>query len=88
MRKEYQGDLSKTHARMLAAAALAALLGAACTTAARAETSPVRVPDKSFPESVTSTKNGTLYVGSFNNGGVTLVTPDGKAEQLVSPGAN
>jgi sugar lactone lactonase YvrE len=49
--------------------------------------SPVGVPDKSFPESVTSTSDGALYVGSFNNGGVTRVTPDGKQEPLVSPGA-
>src|ERR1700761_4565142 len=57
------------------------------TSAARAE-SPVGVPDKSFPESVTSTSDGALYVGSFNNGGVTRVTPGGKQEQLISPGAN
>ncbi len=49
---------------------------------------PVGVPDKSFPESVTSTSDGALYVGSFNNGGVTRVTPDGKQQQLISPGAN
>jgi sugar lactone lactonase YvrE len=55
--------------------------------AVRAE-SPVGVPDRSFPESVTSTSDGTLYVGSFNNGGVTKVTPGGKPEELVKPGAN
>lgn len=55
--------------------------------AAYAET-PVSVPDKSFPESVTSTKDGTLYVGSFNEGGVTRIAPGGKAEQFVKPGAN
>jgi sugar lactone lactonase YvrE len=55
--------------------------------AAHSETA-VSVPDKSFPESVTSTRDGTLYVGSFNNGGVTKVSPGGKAEQLVKPGAN
>ena len=53
---------------------------------ARAETAPVGVPDKSFPESVTSTSDGTLYVGSFNQGGVTKIS-GGKAEQLVKPGA-
>src|SRR5580704_10327852 len=49
---------------------------------------PVGVPDKSFPESVTSTSDGTLYVGSFNNGGVTKVTPGGKPEEFVKAGAN
>ena len=56
--------------------------------AARSETSSMNLPDKSFPESVTSTKDGTLYVGSFNNGGVVKIAPDGKTEQLVTPGAN
>jgi len=49
---------------------------------------PVGVPDKSFPESVTSTSDGTLYVGSFNNGGVTKVAPGGKPEEFVKAGAN
>ncbi len=40
---------------------------------------PVGVPDRSFPESVTSTKDGTLYVCSFNNGGIVKVVPGGKA---------
>jgi streptogramin lyase len=44
------------------------------------------LPDKSFPESVTSTKDGTLYAGSFNLGGVTKVAPGGKAEQFIKPG--
>lgn len=56
-------------------------------SAAYAET-PASLPDKSFPESVTSTKDGTLYAGSFNNGGVMKVAPGGKAEQFVKPGAN
>jgi sugar lactone lactonase YvrE len=67
----------------LATAGFACLLvGVAC-----AET-PVSVPDKSFPESVTSTSDGTLYVGSFNEGGVMKIAPGGKAEPLVKPGAN
>jgi len=55
--------------------------------AVNAET-PVGVPDKSFPESVTSTKDGTLYAGSFNEGGVVKIAPGGKAEPFVKPGAN
>src|SRR5215475_10660623 len=64
-----------------------AFVSAVILAGAHAE-SPVGVPDKSFPESVTSTKDGTLYVGSFNNGGVTKIAPGGKAVQLVKPGAN
>ncbi|MCC8962608.1 hypothetical protein H8A95_09875 [Bradyrhizobium sp. Pear76] len=76
------GELLKVRrASLLSAAAIMLALGAA-----RAETAPVGVPDKSFPESVTSTSDGTLYVGSFNHGGVTKIS-DGKAEQLVKPGA-
>jgi hypothetical protein len=47
---------------------------------------PVGIPDKSFPESLTSTKDGTLYAGSFNLGGVVKVAPGGKAEQFIKPG--
>jgi sugar lactone lactonase YvrE len=54
---------------------------------AHAQTTPAGVPDKSFPESVTSTRDGTLYVGSFNLGGVVKVAPGGKAEQFIKPGA-
>ncbi|GIQ75018.1 hypothetical protein [Bradyrhizobium sp. RD5-C2] len=68
-------------------ASLAAIILALGTAGiVRAETAPVGVPDKSFPESVTSTSDGTLYVGSFNLGGVTKIS-GGKAEQLVKPGA-
>jgi sugar lactone lactonase YvrE len=41
---------------------------------------------ESFPESLTSTKDGTLYAGSFNPGGVVKVAPCGKAEQFIKPG--
>ena len=82
-----QGDLLKNRcARALGTAGLALMLGAASFGVARAESAPVGVPDKSFPESVTSTKDGTLYVGSFNLGGVTKVA-SGKAEQFIKPGA-
>ncbi len=82
-----QGDLLKNRcARALGTAGLALMLGAASIGVARAESAPVGVPDKSFPESVTSTKDGTLYVGSFNLGGVVKVA-SGKAEQFIKPGA-
>jgi streptogramin lyase len=57
-------------------------------SAAYCETAPVALPENSFPESVTSSTDGTLYVGSFNNGGVMKIAPGAKAEQLVQPGAN
>lgn len=73
--------------RAIGAAGIALLSGVLFAGAARSE-SPIGVHDKSFPESVTSTKDGTLYVGSFNNGGVARIAPDGKAEQFIKPGAN
>jgi streptogramin lyase len=80
-----QGDLLKNRARALGAVAL--VLAVASSGAAGAQTAPVSVPDKSFPESVTSTSDGTLYAGSFNLGGVVKATSGGKAEQFVKPGA-
>jgi sugar lactone lactonase YvrE len=89
MKKEVQGDsLNSVGLSALGLAGMCLMLGTVFAGVARAETAPVGVPDKSFPESVTSTSDGTLYVGSFNNGGVTKVAPGGKAEQLVKPGAN
>jgi hypothetical protein len=79
-----QGDTAKSRAvTALGAAGMFCLLGGA----ANAQT-PVGVPDKSFPESVTSTKDGTLYVGSFNEGGIVKIASSGKAEPFVKPGAN
>src|SRR5882757_239906 len=82
------GELLRNRcAHALGTAGLALMLGVAPGSFACAQTAPVGVPDKSYPESVTSTRDGTLYVGSFNLGGVLKVGPDGKTEQLVKPGA-
>jgi sugar lactone lactonase YvrE len=75
-------------ARTLGTAGWALMLGIATGGVASAQTAPASVPDKSFPESVTSTKDGTLYAGSVNLGGVVKVTPGGKPEQFIKPGAN
>jgi streptogramin lyase len=84
MKMEVKGDAAKRGAlTALGAAGVIWMLAGV----AYAET-PIGVPDKSFPESVTSTKDGTLYVGSFNEGGVVKIAPGGKLEQLVKPGAN
>jgi hypothetical protein len=75
----------RAHASL--ASGLALIIGLLCAGGARAETAPIGVPDMSFPESVTSTHDGTLYVGSFNRGGVLKIAPDGKTEQFIKPGA-
>ena len=81
-----QGELFKNRrARALGTAALTLILGVAASGVASAQAAAL--PDKSFPESVTSTADGTFYAGSFNLGGVTKVAPGGKAEQFIAPGA-
>ena len=81
------GWLKSRRARALGKTGLALMLGVALGGVAFAQSAPVGVPDKSFPESVTSTKDGTLYAGSFNLGGVVKAKPGGKAEQFIQPGA-
>jgi streptogramin lyase len=80
-----QGDLLKNRACALGTAGLALMLAVASGGIARAQTAPVSVPDKSYPESVTSTSDGTLYAGSFNRGGVVKAASGGKAEQFIKP---
>jgi hypothetical protein len=75
-------------ARALGTAGLLLTLGIATGGVASAQTAPAPVPDKSFPESLTSTKDGTLYAGSFNLGGVVKVKSGGKPEQFIKPGTN
>jgi hypothetical protein len=80
-------DLRGRGGRTHGTAGLALMLGVAFGGVAAAQTAPVGVPDKSFPESVTSTKDGTLYAGSFNLGGVVKASPGKPAEQFIKPGA-
>jgi sugar lactone lactonase YvrE len=96
MKKEYSVALSSLaqgrslkilYVRALGTAGLALTLGIVAGGVVHAQTAPVGVPDKSFPESVTSTRDGTLYAGSFNLGGVVKAVPGGKAEQFIKPGA-
>jgi streptogramin lyase len=44
--------------------------------------------DRIFPENITSTKDGTLYVGSLGSGGIIRIKPGAaKAEIWIKPGA-
>jgi len=68
-----------------------AMLAAALTVgSASAGPTEVALPgDHVFPESITSTRDGTLFVGSFADGGIFRVTPGAsKAEPWIKPGAN
>ena len=67
----------------------AATLAAGCSVAALAAPQTVTLPgNRAYPESVTSTPDGTLYVGSFASGGVARVRPgQAQAEPWIKPGA-
>ena len=77
----------RTPSPLAACAALAAALAVGGATAAPAE---VALPgDHVFPESLSSTKDGTLFVGSFAEGGIFKVKPGADhAEPWIKPGAN
>jgi sugar lactone lactonase YvrE len=56
---------------------------------AQAASTSVELPGRRvFPESITSTRDGTLYVGSLGSGGVYRIMPHTmKADLWISPGA-
>jgi len=66
--------------------ALASLL----TTAAVAAPAEISIPgDHTFPESITGTSDGTLYIGSLGDGAVYRVAPGGSAAQpFIAKGAS
>jgi sugar lactone lactonase YvrE len=70
---------------LLAAAVAVGSVGIAC-----AAPDQVALPgDRVFPESLTSTSDGTLFIGSFAEGGILKVKPGAdKAEAWIKPGAN
>jgi streptogramin lyase len=95
MKKEHRAALCKTgdwRNHVLGTVGWLLLFGSLSLQAASAQeksvSKSVPLPDKTFPESVTSTSDGTLYTGSFRNGGVLRVKPGEKAEQFIKPGAN
>lgn len=85
-----------------ATACLVTLVFAGCIAMAHARADDAALPDdirptltsvslpgdRVFPESVTATADGTLYVGSLGNGGIFRVLPGSTtAEQWIAPGA-
>ncbi|WP_428492389.1 hypothetical protein [Rhodopila sp.] len=67
----------------------AATLATGWSVSALAAPQTVTLPgNQAYPESVTSTADGTLYVGSFASGGVARVRPgQSQAESWIKPGA-
>jgi sugar lactone lactonase YvrE len=74
--------------RRLCAAVLAGSVAAGFSTFAVAATTSIKLPNSApFPESVTSTSDGTLFVSSISNGGVVRVRPGSEPEIFIKPGA-
>lgn len=86
--------------RALARVATLTLLAASTASVAWADDTPsgerarpafdaITLPgDRVFPESITSTADGTLYVGSIGTGGIVRIAPGSdKAEPWIAPGA-
>ncbi len=71
-------------------ACLVALGSAFCGSAVDAAPAEVAIPgDHVYPESITSTADGTLYVGSMGDGVIMRVPPGGsQAEPWVKAGSN
>jgi sugar lactone lactonase YvrE len=67
----------------------AAVLAFGGVLTARAIGSNIDLPsERAYPESVTSTSDGTLYISSFADGGVLRVRPgQSRAEPWIAPGA-
>ena len=70
--------------------ATAGLMVLASGAAAAADRSEIAIPgDRAYPESLSSSSDGTIYIGSFAEGGVVRVPPGAtKAEPWIKPGAN
>ena len=61
-----------------------------CAVGAEAAPAVVTLPgERAFPESLTSTRDGTLYVGSMAEGGIKRAAPGASsAEPWIAPGAD
>src|ERR1700724_2647116 len=65
------------------------IAGCLMSSSALAVAASIDLPgDRVFPENITSTKDGTLYVGSLGSGGIIRIKPGAaKAELWIKPGA-
>ncbi|HEX2943428.1 MAG TPA: hypothetical protein VHO91_20410 [Rhodopila sp.] len=82
------------HSTNSSSGALAVTLAAAGLMVAHVATAAAQPPtiplpgDRAYPESIAAASDGTLYVGSFANGGVVRIHPGtAKAEMWIKPGA-
>lgn len=69
--------------------ALAGVFAMGLSTFAMAGPAAITLPSSApFPESVTSTADGTLFSSSISNGGVVRTRPGDKPEVFIAPGAH
>jgi glucose/arabinose dehydrogenase/mono/diheme cytochrome c family protein len=78
----YRARLVTTTRRFFDACALLALPMLLCSSAS---SSSVDLPGRAFPESITSTSDGSIFAGNIAEGGI-LRIKDGKAEVWIKPG--
>jgi sugar lactone lactonase YvrE len=72
----------------LRAALLAVFAVLLSTTSVPAAPTSIDLPgDTAFPESLSSSKDGTLYVGDLFDGGILRIRPNGTPERWIKPGA-
>jgi len=71
-------------------AVCAVMVSLAASSVAAAASKEIRIPgDHTFPESITGTSDGTLYIGSLGDGAVFRVPPRGStAQQFIARGAS
>lgn len=87
---EFGAFASPRFARWLGSRTFLALLAlAALSTGPHAAPDSVALPgEAAYPESITSTADGTLYVSNFAGGGVTRVKPGASSGEVwIAPGA-
>lgn len=90
MKKHKPGTSGSMSSSSGLSAMLAAMVTLGCVSAAIAAPSEVALPgDHAFPESLSSTHDGTLFAGSFAEGGIYRAAPGAAtAEPWIKPGAN
>ncbi len=77
-------------ARLTQTVIVTALLSSTLWMTADAEPLSIALPgERAFPESITSTRDGTLFIGRLGEGGIIRANPrTGEASQFVAPGAS
>ena len=84
------GDREGRRSGAALGAVCAVMISLAASSVAGAASKEIRIPgDHTFPESITGTSDGTLYIGSLGDGAVFRVPPGGStAQPFIARGAS